>query len=1149
MINKLNSSKSQDILQNSTLKEEILIKSLIDEIFNAEEKISQINNMKDFSQNGQNLNNKKLFELKSLQNDLQQKLIILNNNYQTELSSKNNQIISQQKLLNDLDSSIKENQTKLLSFNTINFKSPLLSKYVLDNNINNKILTQEQINDILFKDKNRNEDELKQIIREIEINKASESVIMNNKNEITKKLNQVNENLRMIKEEKLSINDELIDIISFKESLEYMNKNNIYNLINNIKTNKSNNMNDFNSDDFPIKLYLYELEIINPNKAANKIYEELSDAFRIIGNYNNKNYRVNCMINEMRNINKIKNNTNTDFYPNSSNKNKNMNTIDIFDSKNNITNKDNYYNDISRTASYRNKSFNNSCIGVFNENTLLLDKNSLKNLIKEEIHSFITNNKNVFKYRNNSYENDDSLLIKNFLNKIASIIIKQLIKNENDISNSNFNCQNDLIIYLLYFFKIFYYDKIIENKFKFINKEYKTQKKEYKKIKEIISNELLKLENKYDEIKAKQIYNEKQLNSLKNSYENELQKNDNYTNLSQNEQSYIQICIKINSILKQKEEIKNTINNYEIDINNEQYKKENEIKNINNDLERIKKQINEINHKNELDTLKNNENIIIYRKLIADKFNIIKEQLQLYKEKYGSNLSLYNKFINNINNSIQKTYSKPFFDLEQNKIELFNYDSINIKNNNGIIINGGENKNNIDKFINLSINKNLNIINSLNSNNNNNLRNITERFYSNHSFNKSMNENDKEEDNDINKSVNNFLNKTMANMHQSSDYNLLSNDLFLGDSKNHNIINNIKVEKINQSFYQYPSSFSSKNKREKKEISHKKSNTSNNTTSNFDIFNKDLFNLNKFIKNSKEEERRKKREYNKENSDGNSKTFSHPFFRKQSKSQGGITEIGIIQNQTKTTKNNILNINLFRHKKNSSNSGNLRGGIPRGSKIINEQNIKNSIKNIKSRLDNNNNFLYKLNPLTKITFCYYREIASNSNNYIKYNPLKNISSKELCEYPYNFIKSTISLNKNYRSIKIVPSTQLEPIDFKIWMVENTVVSSAVKTIIDIHRSYYKWKENNKGNNVLNNFIDEQLQKFNNLSQADIEKCILNKNFNFSIIINNSDKEKNNNKRIEFVICSYDEFKMWINGMAFIIKNKMNILKMMNEKIN
>ena len=77
-------------------------------------------------------------------------------------------IISQQKILNDLDSSIKENQNKLLSINTINFKSPLLAKYVLDNNMNSKILTQEQINEILVNDKNRNEDELKQILREIE---------------------------------------------------------------------------------------------------------------------------------------------------------------------------------------------------------------------------------------------------------------------------------------------------------------------------------------------------------------------------------------------------------------------------------------------------------------------------------------------------------------------------------------------------------------------------------------------------------------------------------------------------------------------------------------------------------------------------------------------------------------------------------------------------------------------------------------------------------------------------------------------------------------------------------------------------------------------------------------------------------------------
>ena len=1141
MTTKIISSQPQDILKNSTIKEEILIKSLVDEIFNAEEKISQINNSKDISQNGQNVNNQKLFELKSLQNNLQQKLTLLNNNYTSELSSKKNEILSKKQLLNDLDISIKENQLKLSSFNTINFKSPLLANYVLDNN--DKILTQEQINDIFLKNKNKNEDELKQLIREIEINKAGESVIVNNKNEIKKKLNQVNENLKMIKEEKLSINDELIDIISFKESLECVNKNNLYNLIHNIKSKYINNLNTNNykndskedEDSTPIQLYLYELAIIDPNKAANKIYEELSDAFRIVGSYNNKKNNISYMTNDVNN--KTKNNTNINFYPNS--KNKEMNTIDIFESKKKTSNKDNY-NDISHNASYRNKSLNNSCIGVLKENSLILDKNSLKNTIKDELDSFIKSNKNY--YNNNDNSCDYSLLINNFLKKIALIINKQLKNNDSDIVLSS-NLQNDLIIYLSFFFKILYYDNVIENKTKFINKEYKTQKKEYKKLKEIINNELIKLENKYDEIKAKKLYNENQLNILKNSHSNQLQNDDNYINLSPNEQSYIQTCIKINSILKQKEEIKDIINDYESDINNKKYEKNNEIENINSELERIKKEIDDINHRNELDILKNNEDIITYRKIIADKFNTIKEQLQLYKEKYGSNLSLYNKFINNINNSIQKTYNKSFFDLGKNKSDFLNYD-----NNNGIIINGGENKNNIDnKYINLNINKNFNILNSLN---NVNLKNVTERFHENNSFNKSLTNN---EENEISKNVNKILNKTISNLHQSSDYNnLLSNNFFLGDNKNHNIINNIKVEKINQSFYQYPS-FSNKNKREKRANSQKKNNTSNN---NFDMFNKELFNLNDFIKNkgNKFEEQRRK-EKNKENIDGNSKTFSHPFFRKQSKSQGGVPDMSAIQNQIKSTKNNILNINLFRHKKNSSNSG-IHKGIPRGSKITNdiniknEQNIKNSIKNIKARLENNNNnnFLYKLNPLTKITFCYYREISSNSGNFVKYNPLKNISSKELCEHPYDFIKSTISLNKNYKSIKIVPSTQLEPIDFKIWMVENTVVSSAVKTIIDIHRNYYKWKENNKGNSIINKFIDEQIKKYNNLSQIDIEKCIINKNFNFSLIINNQEKEKSN-KRIEFIICSYDEFKMWINGMAYIIKNKMNILKLINEKIN
>ena len=613
---------------------------------------------------------------------------------------------------------------------------------------------------------------------------------------------------------------------------------------------------------------------------------------------------------------------------------------------------------------------------------------------------------------------------------------------------------------------------------------------------------------------------------------NQNQTNDNYNNLSQDEKSYIQICLKINSFIKQKEEIENNINNYEIDINNKKIKNQNEINNIKSELEKINNEIDNINNLNEMNTLKNNENIIKYRKIIDDKFSAIKEQLKLYKEKYGSNLTLYNKFINDINITIQDTYNKSFFELGTNKNNFFN----NCYNN-GIIMIGAENKSNNNKYINLNMLGNFKNKNNSSNNITNSKLFITDRKMEKSSINKSLNYNNKE-NNDIDKNVEKILNKTISNLRQSSDLNLSSNEIRLDEKKNLNFINNIKIEKINRSFYQY-SSLSNKNKKENKANSHKKRNTLN----NFDLLNNNnkIFN-NIFNKESILDERRKEKN-NIKNNETNSKTFSHPFFRRQSKSQGGVPETIPFPGQTKTTKNSVFNIGI--HK-----------GIPRGSKannenLKNEQNIQNSIKNIKIKLEkksvsnnnNNNNFLYKLNPLTKITFCYYREISSNNGIFVKYNPLKGISSKELCEYPYNFIKSTISLNRNFKSIKIVPSTQLEPIDIKISMVENTVVSSAVKSVIDIHRNYYKWKENNKGNNIINDFINEQMKKHENLNQEDIEKCIINKNFNFSIIIKSEEKENNN--RFEFIICSYDEFKMWINGMAYIIKNKNNIIRLSN----
>ena len=1089
MTSKSNSLKISNLNIDSSIKEEEnLIKSLIEEIYKAEEKISEINYAEENLPNGLNIKNQKLYELKALKNNLEQKLILLKNNYQRDIISNKNKILLQQNALKDIDISIKEYQSKLSNFNIENFTSPLL---VLENDfdIGKKVLSQEQINDIYMKTQNRNENDLKQLKRDIEINNASESFIINNKKEINKKLEQINENLKMLKEEKISINDELINIISYKESLKCIHKNHILNIMRGLE---SKNLKLLKNQTDEVKLYLYELNIIEPKIAANKIFEELSYAFRIIGSYNKKN-NFNYAANDINNINSSKNKTNINFYQA---KKKDMNTIDLSENKK-------YSND-SHNSNYRNKSLNNSCIAEFKDKDLIFDKNSLKELIRKELVNFIKNIKNYSSYNNNEIFE----LINNLL---SSISLKIIENNDIKIVNCN-NLQSYLILYLKYLFKILYYEKITENNFKFVNKEYKAQKKENKKIKEIINNELLKLENKHDEIKTKKIYDENQLTILNNS-------NNNYLSLSPTEQSYIQICAKINSLIKKKDEILNNINNFEIDINCKKVQNEKEIENINTELEKIKKDIKDINNKKESNTLKNNEDVIKYRKIIADKFNAIKQQLQLYKQKYGSNLSLYNKFINNINNTIQKSCNN----IWKNESLLLFEDTEH--NDDDIIINGAENKNikKNDKYINLNMIANFKGLNSLNNNIKNSKIFNTNRVHEN-SFNKSLNKNNEKE-------VNKILNKTITNLRKSSDNNLSSNELFLDEKKNYKFINNIKVEKINKSFYQY-SSLSNTNKNSKKE----------------DRKN-DFFNFNSLKDNLLEEEKKMDKNIAKRNNDISSKTFSHPFFRKQSKSQGGIPESGPFPNKTRTTKNTILNINLFRNKKLSSKSGLIKG-IPKSSKILNEQNAKPLIKNIKIRLeknsiDNNKNFLYKLNSLTKITFCYYREIPVSIGNFVKYNPLKKISSKELCEYPYNFIKSTISLNKNYKNIKIVPSTQLEPIDIKLSQIENTVVNSAVKSIIEIHRNYYKWKENNKGNDIINDFINEQIKKYDNLNQEDVEKCIVNKNFNFSLIINNFNKD-NNSKRIEFIICSYDEFKMWINGMAFIIKNKNYILKLINE---
>ena len=990
-----------------------MIKSLIEEIYDAEQKISEINNDKNNNiQNEFYLNSKKILELKDLQERFISRINSLNNKFQTEFNLKNEEILLQKKKINDLDILLNEYKQKIESLNINEFKIPLL-KYTVEKNINNGIISEEEIKEIYIKNKNNDEltnNKLKEIKHELEIYKASETVILNNKKELTNNLDKLTENIKMLKEEKNSINVELFDIISYKETLECINKNNLLIL------NKS--LKGINTEEIAIEpiefLFYNELIIIDINKVPNLLYNELSNSLGFVLND----------LNIKKNMNKssIKNGI---YFPKS--QSKETNTIEIYDKKK-INYKENWSN--------KNKSLSNSCI-IYDNNSL--EKNSFEILIEKELNIFIKEKKEITIY--------------NLLDKIALIIIEQIKKSDIEIP---FGFNSKLILYLSYFFKILYYDKIIKDKIKFVNKEYKSIKKEYKKAKEFANNELLKLENKFNEINLKKSESENNLNLIKNSKIN----NKDNMNLSDTEQIYIQICSEINTILKQKDDIKKNIILYENDINNIKIKKNNEIDNINSEIQKIEKEINIINSTNELNTLKNNESIINYRKIIAEKFNIIKDQLQIYKQKYGTNISLYNKFINNINNSIQKTRNRIYLNGAE---DIFDYKLINFDSSPMTI-----------SISNKKINKN----NSFNKSITNNKNDMTEL--------------------ELSKNWSKILNKTANDINKistPSNYNFASNDLIFNyGNKNYNFINNIKIEKTNYSFNKYTSKTISNNndKKRKKIISTKKKSNSR-LKNDFELINKNEFNINNFV--SKKDE--------------NSKTFSHSFFRKQNKiKKSNETDKKLIKAKTNI---GILNINLFKNK------------IP----FSNNKEIPKS---------NYNNKLSKLMPLTKITFCYFRELK-NQKNIKKYNPLLNITSKELCKYPYNFIKSTISLNKNYKKIKIVPSSQLDQIDFEITSIENTVVSTGIKSIIDIYRNYIKLKMN-QGEINLDNFIKEQIIKNNKLNKDDIEKCISNKNFNFSLILKD-------NKKYEFIICSYDEFKMWINGMAFIIKNKDEIKRIIN----
>jgi hypothetical protein len=334
--------------------------------------------------------------------------------------------------------------------------------------------------------------------------------------------------------------------------------------------------------------------------------------------------------------------------------------INIEEEENNKSNKDNF-NTID-DSSFNNKSkitkskkiINDS----FNEYNTITNSNNNSFYLQNSIIPLYANNKNKkIKLNSNNLSNISSIFSKNIIlsyiqNELDKYIageinsyktIYEFLENLSIIIISKFQYANIIIsadtltIYLSYIFKSIFYDTIINAKIKFVNKDYKNTKKNYKKLLITLSSELTKIDTKFQEYKSKTEIIQKQIKLIENSEKNSDIKKIKNIKLTKDEQNYIQICTKGNGLNKQKKEVEKIIFEYESKKNEIKQEKDDMINKINEEINNLDNEIIQTNKemkikKNELNTDINN-----CRQIIKEKYDIINEQLQMYKDKYGSN--------------------------------------------------------------------------------------------------------------------------------------------------------------------------------------------------------------------------------------------------------------------------------------------------------------------------------------------------------------------------------------------------------------------------------------------------------------------------------------------------------------------------------
>ena len=467
-----------------------------------------------------------------------------------------------------------------------------------------------------------------------------------NKNELKK--NKFNEMALMLEEEKEGVDIKIIEYMSLKETYEEIAKlqlkififenledNNNYNAntfrINFKNENENNgagqfllnNKNKMNlnikADISDIKVYYYEINIIDIHKLSKEMG---SHVINLINYY-------------LQSLGSIHNNTeinNSYFYNTLNNKTSGLQNFDnvntILDDNNNYNTINNFNILLNKTKIFYNKSDIKSLISI------------LSSKIEKQIINFLASS-------------DKYVEGKNYIDKLDQLfnILNELIISFINIYYNSYikiktNYSEKLILFIKYFIKSFYYEKIISTEFSFINHEYKNNNKLLQNYISLIEKNLNKLNSQNEE----NLLTKKQLEEKIIYLNDEMNKD---SNLTEQEKEYIKLNQKLKDLNDEKNMIKYELIDYENEYNFNNENIDNKIDALNNKNILLKKNI--ISCQEEI-KMKNKHYKMEIQKLekeIIKHFEVIRNQIEVYKKKYGDNMELYNKFISRIEESLR----------------------------------------------------------------------------------------------------------------------------------------------------------------------------------------------------------------------------------------------------------------------------------------------------------------------------------------------------------------------------------------------------------------------------------------------------------------------------------------------------------------